>query len=635
MLVKPNETYVDYGNNMESDLYRKFRNIFSEILHPDDSSYDIETYCQTKNSVETKVEAVINNFSDSIVPILGYTGMGKTFLMHYCLRKKYGIEGVIKNKSLVVGKGNSKSIIIYASYDAHRSDGSVSGRLAGKIAAASVEVMKSLNWDEQSREKKQDIAQKVARYIRINKSELLEEGAPATDALDVEKAENLYQNNQLAYEQEKIKWLLTDEAKFIKQVIIILDDIEGIVDIRRKNSMEYELINTYLKMYDCLRREDDRGYKVKLFLCMRERTYNEVKKCAWYNTHRSINDPFFLTSGINLGEIFMKRFLAIEKKSGVLDYVTNKETWDEAKSVLNKLSKDLEDILGNSILEICNYNVSDAVQLFASILANRQWTQKSEKMQASFKIDEYQYYYSQASCLKAIAMKNSTVFTNKYHLTNLFVYNDRIGYCLPIYLLLMMTEEGNNICELSEKQIQNNFMHIMKYNEEIRNEKMEQIEEVICYFLQHDILFEKTYIVNDTNMEIKYYVSPKGRTILNNFFASSLLLEIFRDDIYLDDQKHSLSYSNNMQREDLFIDVIKMIEEILEEEIGYYKTAENLGTLREYYRLLKNKRISNKLIAALKVSFSKYYKYDIPKKLLLLIDNLEDKCRNEKAFNPV
>ena len=495
--------------------------------------------------------------------------------------------------------------------------------------------MKSLNWDEQSREKKQDIAQKVARYIRINKSELLEEGAPATDALDVEKAENLYQNNQLAYEQEKIKWLLTDEAKFIKQVIIILDDIEGIVDIRRKNSMEYELINTYLKMYDCLRREDDRGYKVKLFLCMRERTYNEVKKCAWYNTHRSINDPFFLTSGINLGEIFMKRFLAIEKKSGVLDYVTNKETWDEAKSVLNKLSKDLEDILGNSILEICNYNVSDAVQLFASILANRQWTQKSEKMQASFKIDEYQYYYSQASCLKAIAMKNSTVFTNKYHLTNLFVYNDRIGYCLPIYLLLMMTEEGNNICELSEKQIQNNFMHIMKYNEEIRNEKMEQIEEVICYFLQHDILFEKTYIVNDTNMEIKYYVSPKGRTILNNFFASSLLLEIFRDDIYLDDQKHSLSYSNNMQREDLFIDVIKMIEEILEEEIGYYKTAENLGTLREYYRLLKNKRISNKLIAALKVSFSKYYKYDIPKKLLLLIDNLEDKCRNEKAFNPV
>ena len=136
-------------------------------------------------------------------------------------------------------------------------------------------------------------------------------------------------------------------------------------------------------------------------------------------------------------------------------------------------------------------------------------------------------------------------------------------------------------------------------------------------------------------MEIKYYVSPKGRTILNNFFASSLLLEIFRDDIYLDDQKHSLSYSNNMQREDLFIDVIKMIEEILEEEIGYYKTAENLGTLREYYRLLKNKRISNKLIAALKVSFSKYYKYDIPKKLLLLIDNLEDKCRNEKAFNPV
>ena len=254
MLVKPNETYIDYGNNVESDLYRKFHNIFSEILHPDDSSYNIDTYCKTKNSVEAKVEAVLNNFSDSIVPVLGYTGMGKTFLMHYCLRKKYGIEGIIKNKSLVVGKGSSKGIIIYASYDAHRSDGSVSGRLAGKIAAASAEIMKALNWDEHSREKKQEIAEKVARYIRKNKSELLEEGSPATDALDIEKAENLYINNQLAYEQEKIKWLLVDEAKSIKQVIIILDDIEGIIDIRRKSSVEYELINTYLKMYDCLRR---------------------------------------------------------------------------------------------------------------------------------------------------------------------------------------------------------------------------------------------------------------------------------------------------------------------------------------------------------------------------------------------
>ncbi len=271
-------------------------------------------------------------------------------------------------------------------------------------------------------------------------------------------------------------------------------------------------------------------------------------------------------------------------------------------------------------------------KLFASILANRQWTQKSEKIQASFKIDEYQYYYSQASCLKAIAMKNSIVYTNKYHLTNLFVYNDKIGYCLPVYLLFMMTEDGNNICELSEKQIKNNFMHIMKYNEEIRNEKMEQIEEVIYYFIQHDVLFEKVYIINDDNTEIKYYISPKGRSILNNFLSSSLLLEIFRDDIYLDDQKHSLSYSNNMQREDLFIDVIKIIEEILDEEIGYYKTAENMGTLAEYHRLLKNKRISNKLIDALRVSFSKYYKNDIPEKLLLLIYDVENKCRNEKAF---
>lgn len=629
MLVKPNEQYSRNDNDMENDLYRKFNAIFTEILHPDDSSYDIDTYCKTKNLIEDKVINVMNNFSDSIVPILGYTGMGKTYLMHYCIRKKYNIHGLIKNMSFIVNDGMNKSVIIYASYDAHKMDKVADGRLAGKLAAASSEILKELKIDNVTEEGKKTISKNVAEYIRQNKAELLEENSPSTYASDIEKAEILYIKNRLAYEQEKIKWLLTKKATDIKDVIVILDDIEGLVNVKKKNLIEYELIDTYLKMYDCLRRceNGDRKYKVKLFLCMRERTYNEVKKSAWYNTHRVNNDPFFLASGIRLNEIFMKRFSALEKKTGILEEIKKKDVWEEAKSVLNRLSDELERILGNSILEICNYNVCDAVQLFASILGNRQWTQKSEKAQASFKIEEYQYYLSPASCYRAIAMKNDVIYTNEYHLTNIFYDNDKIGYCLPIYILMMMNEAGGNNKELSLKQIQDNMVKAMKCKSDVEKEKKEQIEEIVQYFSEREIFFEKIIVISETEVDCKYYISPKGKTILRNFFDNTIFLEIYRDDIFLDDSEHNISCSTNLTREDLFMEVIKIIDEIGKEEMEYMRTFENMGTLKTYYRLWRNERISIRLIEAQKKSLYKYYKQSVPDRLIKSLDDIEMKYR--------
>lgn len=483
--------------------------------------------------------------------------------------------------------------------------------------------------DNETKEEKSAISEKVAKYIRHNKAELLEENAPSTDALDIEKAESLYNKNQLAYEQEKLKWLLTEKATDIKDVIVILDDIEGLVNVQKKNLVEYELIDTYLKMYDCLRRceNEDRKYRVKLFLCMRERTYNEVKKSAWYNTHRVNNDPFFLTSGISLGEIFMKRFSAIESKTGVLEEIKKKDTWEEAKNVLNRLSDELERILGDSILEICNYNVCDAVQLFASILGNRQWTQKSERAQASFKIEEYQYYLSPASCFRAIAMRNATIYTNEHHLTNIFYDNDKMGYCLPVYILMMMNEVGANRRELSLEQMQDNIIKVLKCESGIEKEKREQIKEIVHYFTEREIFFEKIIVLSEMEVDCKYYISPKGKAILRNFFDNTIFLEIYRDDIFLDDNKHNLDCSSSLTREDLFMEVIKIIDEIGKEEAEYMETFVNRGTLTIYYRLWRNERISIKLIEAQKKSLYKYYKQSVPDKLMRSLVSIEAKYR--------
>lgn len=69
---------------------------------------------------------------------------------------------------------------------------------------------------------------------------------------------------------------MTSQKTDVKSINIILDDVEGLLD-----NEEYKIIDKYLTAYDCLRRYDRDKEKciVKLFICMREETYNEIKKC--------------------------------------------------------------------------------------------------------------------------------------------------------------------------------------------------------------------------------------------------------------------------------------------------------------------------------------------------------------------
>lgn len=104
-------------------------------------------------------------------------------------------------------------------------------------------------------------------------------------------------------------------------------------------------------------------------------------------------------------------------------------------------------------------------------------------------------------------------------------------------------------------------------------------------------------------------------------------MEIYRDDIFIDDNWHNSGCSNSLSREELFMEVIKIIDEIGNEEVEYMKTFENMGTLTTYYKLWKNARISIRLIEAQKKSLYKYYKQNVPDKLKRSLASIEMKHR--------
>lgn len=608
MIVKPNELVVqDDGEDViENDLYRKFNAVFSEILHPEDNSYDTDMYLKTKNDLEGFIIRKMKNNADEIVPILGYIGMGKTYLMHYCIRKGFNFSGDLKNRSFIVSDHQTDSLCIYASYDACVADDKNEiGRLASKIATASQLVIEKMGIPNNTKEDKEEISREVAEFIKKNKPELLQLYAESPDDTDIEKAKLLFRHNKSAYEAEKLKWVLTCHDTNIKSIILILDDLEGLM-----HQTEYEVIAAYLAMYDCLRNIEKGNvaiqYKVKLFICMRERTYVEIHKVSTYDTHR-ISEPKSMSSGIKLHEIFMRRFNSIVEKRHILEDVEKKDTWNDAKVILEDLSQKLDWILSIVLLQICNYNICDAIQLYANVLSNRTWTQKNERAQECFKVEKYRFYLTNASCFKVMAMRNATVYRGAYEIPNLFYDNDRLGYCLPIYILLML-KGGRN--ELTLEDIQDNFNRVLNLSGTAKDNKEKQIQEVIEYYVKVDIIFEK--ISKQDEKKIYYYIAPKGRILLQSLFQSTILLEIFRDDLFLDDTNHNIRCSNDMNREDISRDIMQIIRDIAQEEIMYWNSSKANHTQELYYKVWRNDRITTKLISAMRRSLSNVFKGDIP-----------------------
>lgn len=639
MLVKPNERFIGdvEPNNEKNDLYRKFHRVYSEILHPDNKSYNTEIYCETKSDIEDSILQILNNASDSIVPILGYTGMGKTFLMHYCIRKKYQYKDVIKNVAFIGQTDEGYDLIIYASYDASRKEEVTKGRLGGKLGDACDKLLDWFCIPNSDKEDKKEIFSQTAEYIKNNKGELLQEYSESPFDTIEEQALRIYKKDRVAYEAERLKWILTSFDTKIKNVVIVLDDIEGYFAKSRhnNNNNEYELIDTYSSIYDCLRRCTQKKYEfnVKLFICMRERTYNEICKTSWYTTHRAIANPFYLSSGINLSEIFSKRFEFIEAEKKILEYVKDENSWKAAKEILTKLSNELERTMGNSILKISNYNVSDAVQLFAEILSNRQWTQRNEKVNPSFKIEEYQYFLSVASIFRAMAMQNAVVFQNNFQIPNLFYENGKIGYCLPLYILLMLKGKKNSEEEYTLKRIEDSIIEVLHLeNRDKIEKKKKDIQEIIEYFLDKELIFEK--ISADWHSDgfiSKFYLSPRGENLLEHFLRNTILLEIYRDDLYLNNTIHDTRCSDKLNSIDLFGDIIKIIDEIGEDENEFIGSIRINNTWNEFYSIWEKESITLRLIEALKFTFSIYYKNETPTELIRSYEELERKYK--KIFN--
>ena len=296
-------------NSKPSDLYRKFSGIFNAITksrNPFRKTNEYKKGYVNVTELEDDFINLLSSGSDSTIIFLGNIGIGKTTVLRYCyegLKSKY----FKKHNCLFVPFVFNPANIPDQEKLSSRFNGILSE--ASKIIANQSENI-SINEEV------------LSNFIRKNKGSLLESVTCPEEATDIERISQLRLDDRLAYELEKLKYVLT---KFkINNILLILDDIEPL-----QFEIQKELIKKILVARECLFNcSYEHKFITSIIISLRPDTFDLI------NTQPDITPytPDYITkfpSPIPLRKIFEARFEAASTDE-YLSKIGNINEWERA-----------------------------------------------------------------------------------------------------------------------------------------------------------------------------------------------------------------------------------------------------------------------------------------------------------------
>lgn len=344
MLIRPNTCETPSESKQKNDLYRKFHQYFSGATEKEFRQYDYygkEGYISVNPLVESKILDVLRHNIDEILPLVGATGVGKTYLLLYCLKLYYNVDNIPSNTPSLFPHGDAFDLVYYSDFN---------------ITEASVlEDPRALC-----------LAKVQAMYERVKKQFDITSDPNVEAFIQDKKLEiKFYDSSNKEYEKELYKLvLLLDSVKIpLKNVVFVFDDLESLTE-----DQQFLLMQNFLILYENLKSKR-RKYCSKFFFCLRNNTYHNIYRQDFYNTHRA-NKAEFISLVPSLSEIFEKRFDIILKSEKVKK-AQNRKTWESAKKILIDISKRVDSSYAQLLLKLNNNNISKALDDFLNIISNR------------------------------------------------------------------------------------------------------------------------------------------------------------------------------------------------------------------------------------------------------------------------
>lgn len=630
MRVRPNDSVNLQITTDKNDLYKKFKIPFDRILNKDFDefgTYNNEAYVSVDKALENEIVSFFEDSIDEVRPLIGSTGIGKTHLIMHMLKKYYADCEITANNVYIeeVQEGKFDIVLCCAHEKYNKSILSELTRLLYYRVCAINDKLRQMFYIPNVSK------MEIEKYIKDLKGEIL-----------------FYRNEPREFAEQAmiLKYILSESGVKFRNFVLIYDDLESL-----SGDAQHTLICDLFALYECLKNIKVNKHKtlLKFMFCLRETTYSTLSSRADYDTYRAKKRPMVLKKYPSLSDIFEKRFNLCEKNFNLLQEAGNKDTWKKAKEVLLELSQRLDACSKDLLIKLNNYNISDSLDDFMCILTNRKWTQKNRNVRQSFKIREEEYYINNANIFKSLFLGENDVYINNtiYYYPTIFLEGqDRKNDFWCLYLLLFFSKRYNkyirtgsyNHLSMEEDEVINTVCDLFSVEEnKVRNAK--RLNRIISK------MFEYKFLVKDVIPREKenpsnnlIYISTLGNTIFEEFFKSSVLFSIFRDEMAFDDMIYDIRCTYYLTQEEINEQFYLYIQEFWKIEQEYFSMLITSPTkLDDYKEFFGENIISQKMLKALKDTIAVYFKNENYSsritKLLNSINELNREINNALEFD--
>lgn len=607
-----NEKYTQ-RYDLRNDIYRKFekqfRYCFFNPINPDDELYI--------NHGMEKYEDALDLFSQGpgsdIRFLIGFTGVGKTTLLKHCF--SYTTLGIKIHDSDIVVPNSFDGIKIPDEGYIREIDEQISNTiciLIGKIYRPYEEMLQ-----EESDEIIEFISSSRTNIVPVLSLDEIYNGAGTINQKKVQKCMDKW---PVEFASSLLKYVL-DRKGGCRRLIFLVDDLETL----SQQKLCY-LIESYLKIYDCMHNMEDRPV-VKLLISLRPHSFRFLKKAMKYRNISAYGN--FLQSQAyrlikdeipNVKEIFKARFEWAEQQT---PKPGNQASWNAAKEAFYRIINAFDDELVQMIVDLCHMNIRSVTDCFQMILSNRVWCQEYDEYTEHPGVSESDYRFDVVNVVRTMACGESSVYLGQKEgslerktipdIQSRPALDDSTVF-IPDLLIDIHTRECDILPAIiiyylegyfalagpGHAGLQSEFLTKRELVEDLSrffgdNVGEEKIRGVVSYLFENRII--RKSIINSDDDSTFYrlddddylYLTRKGERLLRMFESDSVLLEIYREDIVREYSDRTYKSSAELvwenDRKTLFEDIFNLIGEIYDNEDQYQRHVLATGSRAAFYEL--------------------------------------------------
>lgn len=588
MEFKINQGTTDRSSQRQrNNIFRRFREPLTSLLSQTRNRQDfpeLDKIYIENTSIHEQLDYFSNDKQNIAQFLVGLTGIGKTTT----IRGYFGIDrsaAIFRNKTLLLP--------IFVDGAAIYKNGQIEGRLRDLFWNGCKELDPNLGYDDDD----------FYKFVYDNSPYVLAEHEDPKNTDNSKTLEKFQRGASRAFYIELLKYYFLKND--INSVVLIIDDIESI----KNRALLSEFVHLAAKSWDCLQNNDSSVY-IKLLIAERPETHaNLFRKEPWFTAFGFRQDTIDLMTPPPLAKIFQKRFdYLTESESG--EPAKDMEEWRLAYGVLVDICDDISINNQEVITALCNHNIRKSLAIFLELLTAGFWLQKNEQLLPYFKLRKGQFRRpSNILILKALGYRNNEHYINSDNqlISNLLHYRRNCAYPLLVIQLVR--------CFLAESEKADSRFLVLSKSDLLKKIKSsitpqvdKSLDDASDYAIEYLTIQEILLVSSVDDGSGNYiYLSPKGEILWKLIGDNTILLELFRDDMWLNSDKHTKKSIRKATLDTKFYEVINLARGMISEEKSIIDDLVEAGSISVYQDLFGDVLASSHIANGVLESLSRFY----------------------------